>query len=1281
MATFPLMVELRVGSTWTDVSSDVRYEQRIRITRGRSDWGQQVDASRCTFTLDNNSGKYTPRNPTGPYYGSIGRNTPCRVSVMTGDTYLDLPGATFGDYAETVDHASLDLVADLDARIDVTLTNWLPPATTGSTGTVELIGKFSSVGQKSWFLGTRNGRLYVEWSADGTNSLSATSTIAPVIPSSGRLAVRVWLDVDNGSGGNTAYFYTSDTLDGLWTQLGDPVTQSGVTSVFSSTSPLRVGNATGFAFNQPLGRCHAAEVRDGEWGPVIAQPYFSDEAVATSSFVDSVGRTWTMNGESQITNRQTRFVGEVTAWPVRWETKHDVVVNVEASGIMRRMGQGASPTRSPMYREFTNPARSSIVAYWPMEDEAEAQTFASALDGKPAMAIPSVGGVTPAAFTSWVASAPLPTYSFGVTSARLPAYTSTGVIFSRLFVTVPAAGVTGTDRLFSFTTTGTARTWSVYINAAGNLDLRAYDADGVQVLATGFFGFAINGVQRVLGVELTQDGADVDYTLISFIMGAADVSAISTTGTLAGYTCGAATDVRIGQDGLLNGTAIGHVTFANASTAYSNTDGPMVGWNGEVTTARLYRLGVEELTPCYPASISEERMGVQGTATVLELMREAEAADEGILFESRDIYPALRFRDLVSLYNQPAAMVLDYSGDDGLVTPLDPTDDDQQVRNDRTVQRTGGSSTRRTLDTGTLSTQAPPNGVGRYDDSQTRSLYQDEQTSTHAGWLLHLGTWDETRYPVVRIMLANATHMVNDAAALDIGDRFHIENPPAWLPLDTIDLMVQGYSESLDQFEWTLDFNCSPAGPWDVAWAGDDDTATAAREFEWLDTGGSVLAEDLTTTETAVDVRTTTGNPWTPYVRDMPFDWRVAGEVMTVTAPHSLLNANPYFGTDVSDWSVENSTLTRSTTYVHPHPRATASMLITPAGGAAFVGAQAGMTAVDSITPGASYTVGYWAFSVDGWADIRPTITWYTSGAVFISTVSATAVAISSSLWTYFEATFVAPATASRAQGRVRMGSTPAATDLLYVWAACGPVRAKSSAVFDTFGRTVASGWGVADSGQTWAVVGTAAEYSTNSTYAITSHPSTGIAHLATIAAPSADVDLYVDVAASALATGASLFTGPVVRAVDNNNLYQARVELTTTNTIVLTIRRRVAGVETQLGSTFTTTLTHVATTFYRVRFQVIGTALKAKLWITTSPEPGPWHIETTDSSLTAAANLGVRCFRNTGNTNASVELRFDNVDLINPQTYTVTRSANRVVKAQSAGAAVVLRNFTPIAL
>jgi hypothetical protein len=224
--------------------------------------------------------------------------------------------------------------------------------------------------------------------------------------------VRVTLDVDNGASGNTVKFYTAANLDAPWTQLGDPVVQSGITSIFNSTAPVRIGQATNFVFKLPVGRVHSAEIRSGLWGTVVAQPYFTAQAVGATSFVDAPGRTWTVNGSASITNRQTRFVGEVSTWAVRWETKFDIVTQVEASGILRRLTQGASPIRSSMYREFTNPSHSNIVGYWPMEDDASATSFASALSGQSPMPIP-VSGVTAAAYSDWVASAPLPTYSFG----------------------------------------------------------------------------------------------------------------------------------------------------------------------------------------------------------------------------------------------------------------------------------------------------------------------------------------------------------------------------------------------------------------------------------------------------------------------------------------------------------------------------------------------------------------------------------------------------------------------------------------------------------------------------------------------------------------------------------------------------------------------------------------------------------------------------------------------------------------------------------------------------
>ncbi|UOB09061.1 carbohydrate binding domain-containing protein [Streptomyces sp. HP-A2021] len=1270
----PIKAELRLGSTWTDVTADVRAEQQIRIRRGRSDWGQQVDTSTCTFTLDNNDGRYTPRNPNGPYYGQIGRNTAVRVSVMTGETYLDLPGASTGDYAETPDAAALDVTGDLDVRLDMSLANWLAPVTSGAT--VEMIGKFGFTGQKSWFVGTRSGRLFFEWSADGTNSLSASSTIAPVIPGpGGRMALRVTLDVDNGSGGNTVRFYTAPTIDGPWVQVGDPVTQSGTTSIFNSTANLRIGNATSFTFNLPLGRCHAAEVRNGINGTVVAAPDFTAQAVGTVSFADSAGRTWTMNGNAQITNRRTRFVGEVSAWNTRWETKHDVVTHVEASGIMRRLSQGASPVRSPMYREFTNASRSGIVSYWPMEDESGATRFASGMDGQPAMTIPSSGGVTPAAYSGWAASAPLPTYSFGTTRVAIAPYTATNYIFTRFFAAVPAAGVTSTDRLFTIVTTGSARTWAVWINAAGDLDLRAYDSDGTQILATGFDPVAINGKNVQIGVELTQNGANVDATLYVFYVDESSLNRIVSDGvatTLAANTIGAATECRFGFNGLLNGTALGHLAVASSNTAYTNTIGAMIGWDGEVTSARLYRLGTEELTPCFSASISEEQMGVQGLSPLLDLMREAADADEGILHESRDWYPAFRFRDRPSMYSQAPAMVLDYTGDDGLVTPLDPVDDDQAVRNDRTVQRTGGSSTRRTLDEGALSTQVPPDGVGRYDDSQTRSLYEDAQTGDHAGWLLHLGTWDETRYPVVRLNLAAAPHMIEAATSVDIGDRMDIANPPSWLPPDLIELMAQGYSEVLDQFTWTLDFNCTPFGPWDVAWAGDASTASVEREFQWVDTDGSQLAEALTTSETDVDVLTTTGPVWTPNVRDTPFDWRIGGEVMTVTAPGGLLNSNAFFDTDTTGWTAQSCTIAHATTVVNPHPRAAASLLVTPNGVAAVGGALCTQTAVDSITPGAQYTASMWVYSPGGWSELRPAVNWHDSAGTFLSSSFGSASAVSAGVWTYLEQTFTAPALASRAVVRAHHSGTPASSDVYYVWAV-RVTRTSSSWLYDQFGRTAASSWGTADSGQTWSTGGgTAADYNVTGGYGAHRLATVNASRRTLVDFPYADFDAYVSLTPSATATGGFLSGGLAGRYTDSDNLYTARIAFNTTGTMTLTIRKRVAAVETELVS-YTLSGTYTAGTFMRMRFQVSGSTLRAKAWPAAGLEPGVWQAETTDTALTTSAFIGLRSISASSNSNVNPEVRYDQLDLVNPQTYTVTRSVNGVSKTHTAGAAVAL--------
>jgi hypothetical protein len=70
--------------SWTDITVYVRYAPGIAITVGQRDETSQSQPAQCTLTLDNTSGRFSRRNPTGPYYPNIRLNTPLRVRVDPG---------------------------------------------------------------------------------------------------------------------------------------------------------------------------------------------------------------------------------------------------------------------------------------------------------------------------------------------------------------------------------------------------------------------------------------------------------------------------------------------------------------------------------------------------------------------------------------------------------------------------------------------------------------------------------------------------------------------------------------------------------------------------------------------------------------------------------------------------------------------------------------------------------------------------------------------------------------------------------------------------------------------------------------------------------------------------------------------------------------------------------------------------------------------------------------------------------------------------------------------
>lgn len=865
-----VQVDLKLNGTWTEITSDVYRRAEIEITRGRQNESSQADAGSCTMTLNNRSGKYSPRNPTGPYYGLIGRNTPIRVSVNAGTAFLDLPDSA-DDRAATVDHASLDITGDIDVRLEAALDDWKPAATTN------LIGKYTTaVGdQRSWYLALTDGYLFLVWSTAGTSASTASvlSTVRVPFAPETRGAVRVTLDVNNGASGNTATFYTAPTIDGPWTQLGDERITAGTTSIFNSTTPLEVGDLSGLAWTGPVGRVYAAEVRNGIGGSVVANPDWTAQSPGTASFVDGAGRTWTLGGNASISNRRCRFAGEVTSWPIRWDTSgRDIYTTIEAAGILRRLGQGAAPLDSPMRREFGSPARTHIVAYWPCEDGIEATAFASDVEGRPAMVMQ--GEVRPASYSEWLPSQPLPVLgTTGHTTGEVPMYTPAGYAFIRMFAHVSETPTTA-PTVLGFTTTGTVTTWHLVVDNSGDLRLYGFDSVGATALDTGLLGFSsIIGKKVQLGVELTQDGADIDWKVLVFELQANGFTAINSTGTLTTDTIGRVTEIRIGETEFFGGLAFGHVALSDINTGFESTGLAMLGNEGETASRRIRRIGDENNLPVLVTGVSTELLGKQPVANALTLFREAAASDHGILYEARN-QTAVAYRDLGTLYNQTPT-VLSYTTD--LVPPLEPVDDDRLTKNYVIVQRAGGSRGFASQTTGPLSISAPPNGVGRYEDSQTLSLYTDSQAAEHASWLMHRGTVDELRYPVVNIKLQAAPGIIDAVADLDSGARLQITNTPSKLPPGDIDLIVQGYRETLAQYEWEIVFNCEPASPYTVVTLDDADLGR-------LDTDGSELASGVNSSATSLSVATTAGPMWTTTPGDWPFDIRVGGEVMTVTA-------------------------------------------------------------------------------------------------------------------------------------------------------------------------------------------------------------------------------------------------------------------------------------------------------------------------------------------------------------------------------------------------------------
>lgn len=871
--------ELDIGGVWADITPYVYQRDQVVITRGRADEAAEVNPTTANLTLNNRDGRFSPRNPTAAYYGLIGRNTPLRIGIRQAEGWMQITqptGTTLTPtHASTTDKAALDITGDLDLRIELDLDSW--------RDRMELITKWTETGnQRSfrWYL-SQTGHMFFTHSPDGTTEITASTTV-PIPILSGRLAVRVTLDVNDGSGNRVRRFYYSDAIDGTWTQLGAATTTAGVTSIFASTALLYVldnPNST-ISGSTVRGRVYHAQVLSGISGTAVANPDFTAQTEGDTTFSDTVSNIWTLTGGVELTNHDIRFHGEMTAWPqVSDPSGTDVHSPVTASGVLRRLAQG-KVIGSAMYRGTLRDP--NIIAYWAMEDGSDSTVLASAYPlGRPILVTPTT---VLASDSGFVASDPLPLVGETPLQATVRNYTASGFIGIQFMMHIPAGGLSTGSIICTVKTSGTAARWDLLYGTGGSgtLTLRLWDRNDTVVTTFATAAFNVDDAYDLIKLRFTNDGADVDSIISEYTQGSA--TPVSYPNTVAGYQIGRVTSITFNPSSVAdyNQVAIGHLAITTSSaTLWAEVD-QMNAYAGESATDRIARLCEEEgvtFSPFGPRGDGDSvLMGPQTSNPLLTLLREAAEADLGILYEGRE-FLELRYRPRRAIAGQVSKLTLGYTAHE--MSTLEPVEDDQLTRNDVTAQRINGGSARAELTSGPLSTDIPPVGVGRYDITYPISVEDDSTLEDQAGFRLRLGTVDEARYPRLDLKL-QSTHFADLrelVARMDLGDRMTITDPPPWLAQEDIVQLMQGYTERLTAFQREFSLNLSPANPWTTGTY--DDPYDRPR----YGSGDSTTAEALDTTETGVDVVAGTAKArWTTTASSWPFNVMLGGELMTVTA-------------------------------------------------------------------------------------------------------------------------------------------------------------------------------------------------------------------------------------------------------------------------------------------------------------------------------------------------------------------------------------------------------------
>ncbi|MFJ5984302.1 hypothetical protein [Lentzea sp. NPDC092896] len=872
---------------WRDVSTDVLADGGVSIQRGRRSEDSTAPPQESGFTLNNESGWYTERNPLSPWYVQLGRNNPHETSLRlakdTGSTTVSNGWGT----------------TDAHPNGAWTVYTW-----TNAGGSASDYAKAG--GKLTHLVSTANAARRSELQSfdqrdfDITYSMTLGFTDVQV----GSIGTDLYFRVQN----STDFYFArlliapDETLrlalyDGAQNPIQDLTTVTGITHASGQALHFRV-QAEGSTFRLKVWVGADRETSE----PYAWQVDLTDTSGLNTDLLDIPGylaiRSFVGSGNTNvpitfsydnIDIRVPLAFDYISEWPQSRDiTGSAQTVTVTGGGLRRRLVQEKKTAISAVrtfLRQDNRNATQGIKHYWPLEDGS------GVVAGEPEVGTAAL----------WLTTGQDTAQSFGK-----------GTLAPWLGPAVKMLGADSLDTLEPLALTGflADEGWMVDHVRRG-----AWSNDYLLRVKYGSTDITITFEHSIDEIDVNDPSGSVTITYvppfdgglhhirftieqvganITWILYVDGVQVLSNT------YAGTLTRLReISIDDLVehsNEFSVGHVAIYDA--VFANTPAPWdaaFGFAGETALNRMERvcadydvrfnwIGDEDATAA---------MGPQQVDPLMSVLEDCEKVDDGLLYEQRSA-ASLVYRSSNSMIGRESHCTISMAANE-TSPPWNPTRDDRNVVNKVVAKRIDGGEYTHELDAGRMSTQAPEDGgIGLYEQKIELNVDLDSQLPDQASWRVARGTVDEYRYPSVVIELhrpeiwQDNPELYRRLIELDVGDQITLADMDNSHVFDDTPQLVIGYARTLNQFQHVLVIVFAPASPLRSGVLDDDDA--------WIDAETTVVDRAMAaSSDTTFRVRSSS-ETWTTSVGSgVPI--MLAGEEMLATAIGSASPAQVSVGT------------------------------------------------------------------------------------------------------------------------------------------------------------------------------------------------------------------------------------------------------------------------------------------------------------------------------------------------------------------------------------------------